>query len=94
MEEYEINCVVKDNSGIITQLGFKDLGIHSIFILTRLILSERISFYVNKNGNRVKVVVRDSTIDNESLISDDECINIDDLNFLPKCSSRSKAHRS
>ena len=94
MEEYEINCVVKDNNGIITQLGFKDQGIHSIFILTRLILSERISFYVNKNGNRVKVVVRESTIDNESLISDDECINIDDLNFLPKCSSRSKAYRS
>ena len=93
MEEYEINCVVKDNSGIITQLGFKDQGIHSIFILTRLIILGRISFYVNKNGNRVKVVVRDSTIDNESLISDDECINIDDLNFLPKYSSRSKAHR-
>ena len=93
MEEYEINCVVKDNSGIITQLGFKDQGIHSTFILTRLIILGRISFYVNKNGNRVKVVVRDSTIDNESLISDDECINIDDLNFLPKCSSRSKAHR-
>jgi hypothetical protein len=93
VEEYEINCVVKDNSGIITQLGFKDQGIHSIFILTRLIILGRISFYVNKNGNRVKVVVRESTIDNESLISDDECINIDDLNFLPKCSSRSKAHR-
>ena len=93
MDEYEINCVVKDNSGIITQLGFKDQGVHSIFILTRLIILGRISFYVNKNGNRVKVVVRDSTIDNESLISDDECINIDDLNFLPKCSSRSKAHR-
>jgi hypothetical protein len=93
VEEYEINCVVKDNSGIITQLGFKDQGIHSIFILTRLIILGRISFYVNKNGNRVKVVVRDSTIDNESLLSDDECINIDDLNFLPKCSSRSKAHR-
>jgi hypothetical protein len=93
VKEYEINCVVKDNSGIITQLGFKDHGIHSIFILTRLIILGRISFYVNKNGNRVKVVVRDSTIDNESLISDDECINIDDLNFLPKCSSRSKAHR-
>jgi hypothetical protein len=93
VEEYEINCVVKDNCGIITQLGFKDQGIHSIFILTRLIILGRISFYVNKNGNRVKVVVRDSTIDNESLISDDECINIDDLNFLPKCSSRSKAHR-
>jgi hypothetical protein len=93
VEEYEINCVVKDNNGIITQLGFKDQGIHSIFILTRLIILGRISFYVNKNGNRVKVVVRESTIDNESLISDDECINIDDLNFLPKCSSRSKAHR-
>jgi hypothetical protein len=93
VEEYEINCVVKDNSGIITQLGFKDQGIHSIFILTRLIILGRISFYVNKNGNRVKVVVRDSTIDNESLLSDDECINIDDLNFLPKCGSRSKAHR-
>lgn len=79
---------MKDNSGIITQLGFKDHGIHSIFIIIRLILSERISFYVNKNGNRVKVVVRESTIDNEFFISDDECINIDDLNFLPKCCSQ------
>jgi hypothetical protein len=94
VEEYEINCVVKDNSGFITHLGFKDQGIHSIFILTRLIIFGRISFYVNKNGNRVKVIVRESVIDNEFLISDDECINIDDLNFLPKCSRRSKAHRS
>lgn len=94
MEEYEINCVVKDHNGIITQVGFRDQGIHSIFILTRLIIFGRISFYVNKNGNRVKVVVRESTIDDESLISDNECINIDDLNFLPKCSSRSKAHHS
>jgi hypothetical protein len=92
VDEYEINCVVKDNSGIITQLGFKDQGIHSIFILARLIIFGRISFYVNKDGNRVKVVVRESTTDNESLISNDECINIDDLNFLPKCCNRSKAH--
>jgi hypothetical protein len=58
MKEYEINCVVKDNTGFITQLGFKDKGIHSIFIITRLILSGRIFSYVNKNGKRVKVVVR------------------------------------
>jgi hypothetical protein len=94
VEEYEISCVVKDNSGNITLLGFKDQGIHSIFILTRLILFGKISFYVNKNGNRVKVVVRGSTTDNDSLISDDECINIDDLNFLPKCSNSSIAYRS
>ena len=92
MDEYEINCVVKDNSGIITQLGFKDQGIHSIFILTRLLIFGRISFYVNKDGNRVKVVVRESTTDNESLISDDGCININDLNFLPKCSNHFNAH--
>ena len=87
MEEYEINCVVKDNSGFITQLGFKDQGIHSIFIITRLILSGRIFSYVNKNGKRVRVVVRESTPDIEFSISDEENIDIDDLDFLPKCSS-------
>lgn len=84
MEEYEINCVVKDNSGIITQLGFKDQGIHSIFILTRLIILGRISFYVNKNGNRVKVVVRESTIDNEFFLTDNEIVYTDHLYFLSK----------
>jgi hypothetical protein len=87
VEEYEINCVVKDNSGFITQLGFKDQGIHSIFIITRLILSGRIFSYVNKNGKRVKVVVRESTPDIEFSISDEENIDINDLDFLPKCSS-------
>ncbi len=89
MKEYEINCVVKDNSGFITQLGFKDKNIHSIFIITRLILSERISLYVNKNGNRVKVVVGESTINNELTTSDEEKnTDIDALNFLPECNSQ------
>jgi len=44
-------------------MGFKDQDIRSIFIITRLILSERFSFYVHKKGNRVKVVVKGSTID-------------------------------
>ena len=87
MEEYEINCVVKDNSGFITQLGFKDQGIHSIFIITRLILSGKIFSYVNKNGKRVRVVVRESILDIEFSISDEENIDINNLNFLPKCSS-------
>ena len=87
MKEYEINCVVKDNSGFITQLGFRDQGIHSIFIITRLILSGRIFSYVNQNGKRVKVVVRESTPDIEFSISDEENIDINDLDFLPKCSS-------
>ena len=87
MKEYEINCVVKDNSGFITQLGFKDQGIHSIFIITRLILSGRIFSYVNKNGKRVRVVVSESTLDTEFSISSEEHIDIDDLDFLPKCSS-------
>ena len=65
MKKYEINCVVKDNSGFMTQLGFKDQGIHSIFIISRLILSGRFSFYVNKNGNRLRIVVKGPTIDIE-----------------------------
>ena len=88
MNEYEINCVVKDNNGIITQLGFKNQGIHSAFIITRLILSERFYFYVNKNGNRLKVGVKGSIKDNEFFISDDdEIVDIDDLNFLPTCNN-------
>ena len=87
MEEYEINYVIKDNGGFITQLGFKDQGIHSIFIITRLILSGRIFPYVNKNGKRVRVVVSESTLDTEFSISNEEHIDIEYLDFLPKCSS-------
>ena len=94
MEEYEINCVVKDNSGFITQLGFKDQGIHSIFIITRLILSGRIFSYVNKNEKRVRVVVSESTFDAEFSNSDTENMDIDNLNPLPKCNNCSKVHRS
>lgn len=85
MEEYEINCVVKDSSGFITQLGFKDQGTHSIFIITRLVISGRIFSYVNKNGKRVKVVVGKSKINNDFTTSDEEIIDINELNFLPAC---------
>ncbi|HEX5187756.1 MAG TPA: hypothetical protein VFV86_12785 [Nitrososphaeraceae archaeon] len=78
---------MKDNGGFITQLGFKDQGIHSVFIITRLILSGRIFPYVNKNGKRVRVVVKESALDIEFSISSEEHIDIDDLDFLPKCSS-------
>jgi hypothetical protein len=85
VDEYEINCVVKDSSGFITQLGFKDQGTHSIFIITRLVISGRIFFYVNKNGKRVKVVVGESKINNDFTTSDEEIIDINELNFLPAC---------
>ena len=89
MKECEINCIVKDNNGIITQLGFKELGVHSIFIITRLILSERISIYVNKKGCRVKVVVGESSIDsNVSTTSGKTNMDINELNFLPECNSQ------
>ncbi|WP_458719536.1 hypothetical protein [Candidatus Nitrosocosmicus sp. R] len=78
---------MKDNTGLITQLGFKDQGIHSIFIISRLILSGRISPYVNKNGKRVRVVVRATTLDIEFSISNEMHIDIDDLDFLPKCNN-------
>ena len=87
MKDYEIVCLVKDNNGTITQLGFKDRSIHSAFIITRLILSEKISLYVKKNGNRLKVGVKGSNFDNEFFISDDEIVDIDELNFLPKCTN-------
>jgi hypothetical protein len=85
VEEYEINCVVKDSSGFITQLGFKDQGTHSIFIITRLVISGKIFSFVNKNGKRVKVVVGESKINNDSTTSDEEIIDINELNFLPAC---------
>ena len=85
MKDYEIRCIVKDNNGTITQLGSKDKSIHSAFIITRLIISEKISLYVKKNGNRLKVGVKESTFDNEFVISDDEMVDINDLSFLPKC---------
>jgi hypothetical protein len=87
---YEINCIVKDNYGNITQLGFKGKGVHSIFIITRLILSGRFYIYVYNNGNKVKVVVNESSIDNnESITSyDDDSIDINELNFLPVCLSK------
>ncbi|HYF99708.1 MAG TPA: hypothetical protein VD815_06425 [Candidatus Saccharimonadales bacterium] len=68
MDDYEIVCVMKDNYGTITRLGFKDKSIHSVFIITRLVLSEKISLCVEKNGNRVKVGVKEQSIISLSLM--------------------------
>lgn len=87
MKDYEIRCIVKDSNGTITQLGFKDRSIHSAFIITRLILSEKISIYAKKNGNKLKVGVKGSIKDNDFFISDDEIVDIDDLDFLPTCNN-------
>lgn len=85
MKDYEIVCIVKNNNGVITQLGFKDQGIHSIFIITRLILSERMLLYVYKNGDRIKITAGESKINNDFTTSDEETIDIDELSFLPAC---------
>jgi hypothetical protein len=79
---------MKDGNQVITQLGFGDQGTHSIFIITRLILSERILLYVTKNGNRVKVTVGESEINNDSTTSDEEIMDINDLDFLPICNDQ------
>lgn len=42
---------------------------------------------LKKIGNRLKVGVKGSTFDNEFFISDDEIVDIDELNFLPKCNN-------
>ncbi|MGD9674742.1 MAG: hypothetical protein AB7U98_14845 [Candidatus Nitrosocosmicus sp.] len=78
---------MKDNNGTITQLGFEDKSIHSAFIIAHLILSEKISLSVKRNGNRLKVGVKGSICDNEFFISDEEIVDIDELNFIPTCNN-------
>lgn len=87
LNEHEITCVVQDEHGSVTHLCFGEKIAHSAFIVARLIIEGKNSFYVLRKGEKVKVDVRISENDRNGFLSasSSSLIDIDDLGFLPKC---------
>lgn len=85
VNEHEITCIIEDNDGNITHMGFKKEGIHSVLIITRLIIEGSNSFYIYKNGDKMMVDTIKTPDYNKPLNTDPVAIDIDDLYFLPRC---------
>lgn len=86
MDEYEIFCIDKDESGRITQVGIRNEGIQPTSIILRLIVSGTYSFYTYRDGHKLMVHAGESNSDIKGSGSGtNKKLHIEDLDFLPKC---------
>ncbi len=87
VNEHEITCVVQDEYGSITHVCIGERIPHSVFIVTRLIIEGRNSFYAVRNGNKMRVGVRISENDINGFLPVNPygLVDFDELGFLPKC---------
>jgi hypothetical protein len=85
--EHEITCVVQDEHGSVTHVCFGERTPHSTFIIARLIIEGKNSFYALRKGNKIRVGVRISENGLNSFLPRNSTglMDFDDLGFLPKC---------
>lgn len=83
--EYEITCIIEDHDGNITHMGFKEEGIHSVPLITRLIIEGRNSFYTIKDGDKIMVDSINTSAYNKPMNTKTTIIDVNDLYFLPRC---------
>ena len=82
MDDFEITCIVKDKSGVVSYCGIKGYGVQDIAIIEKLIREEVCSFFIYDGEKKRKVYVRTSngTI---FLTTDPRGSNLNRINFLP-----------
>jgi hypothetical protein len=83
LDEFEITCIVKDTSGMISNYGVKGYGIQSIAIIEKLIREEACSFFTYDGENKINVYAKTSPDGAIFLTTDPNGLDINTLNFLP-----------
>jgi hypothetical protein len=87
MDVYEIECVLTDEHGLISQVGVKGYGMHSVALISDLIKQQIFCFFTYRNGNRTDIFANFTTNKIPFLVTDPDEINVNDLDFLPKIST-------
>ena len=84
MDELEITCVIKDESGTISHCGVKGYGVQDILIIEKLIMEETFTFFIYEGDKKKRnVYTRTSTNGTSFLTTDPNGSDMDTLNFLP-----------
>ncbi len=83
MDVYEIECVLIDEHGLISQVGVKGYGMQPVALISHLIKEHTFCFYTYRNGNRRDVFVNFTTNESPFLATQPDGTNVNDLDFLP-----------
>jgi hypothetical protein len=84
MDELEIECILIDEHGLISQIGVKGYGMQPVALISHLIKEHTFCFYTYRNGNRTQVFVNFTTNKSPFLATQPDETNVNDLDFLPK----------
>ena len=87
MDVYEIECVLIDEYGVISQVSVKGYGMQSIALVSHLIKEHIFCFFTYRNGNRTEVFVNFTDKEIPFLTTHPDETNVNDLDFLPNCST-------
>ena len=83
MDGFEITCIVKDSSGMISHYGVKGYGIQTIAIVEKLIMEDACTFFTYDGENKINVYAKTSPDGAIFLTTDPNGLDINTLNFLP-----------
>ena len=84
LDEFEITCVVKDETGIISHCGVKGYGIQNVTIIEKLIIEKTCSFFIyDAETKKMNVYIRTSPNGATYLTTDPNGFGNNKLNFLP-----------
>ena len=84
MDVYEIECVLTDEHGLISQVYVKGYGMQSVALISHLIKEHTFCFFTYRNGNRTDVFANFTSNNIPFLATHPDETNVNDLDFLPK----------
>jgi hypothetical protein len=87
MDVYEIECVLTDEYGLISQVGVKGYGMQSVSIISHLMKEHIVCFFTYRNKTRIEVFANFTTNEIPFLATHPDETNVNDLDFLPKIST-------
>ena len=86
MGEYEIICIRHDSNKVITHVGLRNAGIHTLIRIVVRINNKIDTFYTNRGGKRANVHAKHrSDTGRWYLTTDPDSTNENNLDFLPYC---------
>lgn len=83
MDEFEIDCIVKDTNGILSHCGVKGYGVQNVLIIEKLIREDACTFFIYEADKKKNVYARTSPNGTTILTTDPNGSDMNTLNSLP-----------
>jgi hypothetical protein len=83
LDDFEIECIIKDSNGIISHCGVKGYGVQNVLMMEKLISEEACNFFIHEGEKKRKVYARASPKGTTFLTIDPNGLDMNTLNSLP-----------